>query len=894
MATLTAGEKARMYALGKIMRGGASRGGYVSSQVFIAIDGVQVGWGATPHRVLLDSLTITDELDETPNTCGFRVKDLVPAAGAEVIVTRGSKNAAGRLYAGFALTVQQLYVGDRPANVQADVRCVDYTWQFGFVLVTKQYRTQSASAIAADLVARYAAANGFTSTAVVPNLPVLDEITYTEEPLDAALTRLARRIGGYWFVDYQKAVHLFLDDPDPTQAPEPLTPAHKSLRAFQTSADRTQVLTRVYVEGRGSNALATVAPGETLIPLAAVDMFQVGPGIFAKVSPQGSSGGAQHLTYTGVTEGGAGALVGSGTAPSSPVALTLTSGGAVPVGEHNYLYTWVSATGETVNAPGSIITVTGTAPAAVAPTVAVAAGAGLPPGTYQYGVTHVLASGETAGMGPAVAVCTVSAPSPLAPVIVQQSFPVQSTNLGVVGDLVYFRIAYRTTTALSPSKIGPPTSGLQLFQASGLAAGVAAALYITIQDVTDAAGAVYADIQYQNQTTAPGVWKTVRTMNVPVAPYGGMKTTLAQVTTQPNAVDTNGFPHAAVTVTVQDGGADVLKRRVYRTPANGSPSIAYLLREVAGSVQTSFVDTTPDSALGPPAPAGLGPAQTVHLTGIATGPKGSGGGPATIARNVYRWDGVYWKLLTRINDNTTTTYVDTAVLDVPQTQWPATDTSGLVADGGQVLAGLTTIPVSGTGAFPATGWVLAGNNRIHYGAVTGDSLTGIPATGDGSIQNTIPYGTPITLAPMLTGVAGITAPIVAGDEIYLVVQRDDPARQATVADMVNGGPGVREEWVQDRRLSIAEAGARADATLQMRPLEEVTVSYVCRDVRTAAGKTITVNLPAPTNVWGTFKIQSVTINNFRPHPTQHPTYTVTASSRRFNFEDWLRRMDTSV
>src|SRR4249920_1903382 len=181
MATLTAGEKARMYALGKIMRGGASRGGYVSSQVFIAIDGVQVGWGATPGRVLLDTLTITDELDETPNTCGFRLNGLVPAAGAEVIVTLGSKNRGGRLYAGFALTVQQLYVGDKPAHVQADVRCVDYTWQFGFILVTRQYVNLSASAIAADLVTRYAAANGFTSTPVVPNLPVLDGITFTKE-----------------------------------------------------------------------------------------------------------------------------------------------------------------------------------------------------------------------------------------------------------------------------------------------------------------------------------------------------------------------------------------------------------------------------------------------------------------------------------------------------------------------------------------------------------------------------------------------------------------------------------------------------------------------------------------------------------------------------------------
>jgi len=259
-------------------------------------------------------------------------------------------------------------------------------------------------------------------------------------------------------------------------------------------------------------------------------------------------------------------------------------------------------------------------------------------------------------------------------------------------------------------------------------------------------------------------------------------------------------------------------------------------------------------------------------------------------------DGVTWKFLATIADNTTTTYTDTAADSALVTQWPpATDTSGLVAEGGQVLAGTTTIPVSGTGAFPATGgWALSGNNRIHYAGVAGDTLTGVPASGDGAILNTIPYGTPITLAPMLTGVAGITAPILAGDELYLVVFRDDAARQQAVVGMVKVGQGVREEWVQDRRLSIAEARARAEATLAMRPLEEVTVTYVCRDTRTASGKSITVNLPPPTNVFGTFKIQSVTINNFRSHPTQAPTYTVTASSRRFNFEDWLRRLQTST
>jgi hypothetical protein len=760
------------------------------------------------------------------------------------------------------------------------------------VLVTDRYQTQSASAIAVDLIARYAAVNGFTSTAVVPNLPVLDEITFTNEPLDQALTRIARRIGGYWFVDYQKAVHLFLDDPDPTQAPEALTPTHHSLRAFQKSTDRTQVLTRVYVEGRGSTALATVGPGDTQVPLDAVDMFAVGPDVFVKVSHQGSAGGADHLTFTGVVPGGAGALVGSGTAPSSLPVLTATSGGAVAPGDHHYAYSWLSAVGETVASPVALLTISGTAPAGVAPGIAVADGAGLAaPGTYTYGVTHVTAAGETAVAGSVAAVCTnPNASTTAAPGVATAGQ--YTTNIGRAGEQVVVRIAYRNSSALSPATIGPQAAALTLRQASGQPAGVAEAVRVTIWALTDTGGALYADVQYKNQTTG-SAWFTANTYNVPVAPAPAVQLTLAQVTTKPNAIDTGGFPHAAVTVTVNDGGADVTARRVYRTKVNGSQ--LYFLKQVTGTVVTSFVDTTADSSLVTPPAAGVAALQTVTVSGIATGPhSGSGGG--TTARQLYRTTGGSWYRLATIADNTTTTYVD-AVGDggLGLGGGPVTDTSGLVADGGQVLAGAPTIPVSGTGAFPPTGgWVLSGNNRVRYAGVTAAALTGIPAAGDGAIANTIPYGTPITLAPMLTGVGGITAPIVAGDELYLVVQADDPARQTTVADMVHAGPGVREEWVQDRRLSITEARARAQATLALRPLEDITITYACRDTRTAAGKTITVNLPAPTNVWGTFKIQSVTINNFRPHPTQYPTYTVTASSRRFSFEDWLRRLETSV
>ena len=60
-------------------------------------------------------------------------------------ITRGVKNAAP-LFAGYALTVQQLYAGV-PQNVQADVRAVDYTWLLGDAEGDRAVPQQSATDI---------------------------------------------------------------------------------------------------------------------------------------------------------------------------------------------------------------------------------------------------------------------------------------------------------------------------------------------------------------------------------------------------------------------------------------------------------------------------------------------------------------------------------------------------------------------------------------------------------------------------------------------------------------------------------------------------------------------------------------------------------------------------
>jgi hypothetical protein len=80
MATLVPGEKSRMYALGKLARGGAVRGGYVDGRVYISHGGQQIGWDRDDPAVgtLIDSLTIEDILDEQPNSCRYRVNGTVP------------------------------------------------------------------------------------------------------------------------------------------------------------------------------------------------------------------------------------------------------------------------------------------------------------------------------------------------------------------------------------------------------------------------------------------------------------------------------------------------------------------------------------------------------------------------------------------------------------------------------------------------------------------------------------------------------------------------------------------------------------------------------------------------------------------------------------------------
>lgn len=232
-----------------------------------------------------DGLTITAVADG-PTTCSFTAYGFIPTVGQDVIILLGSL----RIFAGPIMTPVQSYLGKRPANYQVVVNASDYTVLLNKRKVIKKYTAQSATTIAQDLISTYC--TGFTSVNVAAALATIDEITFTNEDVTSALTRLAKRIGGYWYLDYTKDLHFFLTETgsDPTD----LTSTHTSLTDFTSTNDLSQVVTRVYVEGGGVNAFASTAVGSTTLPVEISTWYPSSGTVVC---------GAQRITYTAIGGG---------------------------------------------------------------------------------------------------------------------------------------------------------------------------------------------------------------------------------------------------------------------------------------------------------------------------------------------------------------------------------------------------------------------------------------------------------------------------------------------------------------------------------------------------------------------------------------------------------------
>lgn len=678
----------KTFALSGVARSGATRSNYHSGKICLAVAGVHYAFGRASSSVgvLYDSLSIQESNDE-PTTAACTLRGVVPTIGQSVVMTLGSKNNLMREFAGTVLAARQFYVADNPsapANTLYGLSLIDYTWGLTQRRVSARFTSTTVAVVAASLMATYGSGYTLTVDADI-GAEVLDEITFTEQTLLEALRNLVKRVGGTVSCNYFKVVHLFFEDVVATQ-PTLLNRVHRSLSNLVIVRDLSQVVTRVYVQGGGSNALETIQPGQPDLPVENASWYE---------APSGTvlvSG--RRLTYTGVLLGGGGSLVGPGAAPSSVMVLALANGAGITDGLHEYSVTFVTASGESLPGPRTSITVgLVAAPASAPTTVAPTIGTGPDPGSHDYAVTFVTGSGETTA-SPLVTQATDLTPAPVAA-------PAGTRQVGAGVDDGTHEYAASFTTSIGETTPGPvsaPVTAAHLAPppnpppvgtlTAGNGPGPGTYLYAVTH--LNAAGETVPG--QTSSATVPAV--TPPSVQMAYSGPGGSlsvdfaytwvtangETTPSPVKHVPGYGVGGGIGSRLAAIAV--GPTGTIARNVYRTVDGGS-QLKFLI-QVSDNTTTDIQNpSTTDGGLGANAPTTNTAALSIVPLTIVSGPTG------TATRQIYRTTagGGTLKLLATLSDNISTTYNDIAVDAALGATAPATNTA---AENQITLAGIPT------------------------------------------------------------------------------------------------------------------------------------------------------------------------------------------------------------
>jgi hypothetical protein len=824
----------------------------------------------------------------TAQTAGHPITPPPILPGAPIAIYLGAIDPALQIFGGQISNREQYAELDIPKHVRYDLSCVDFSRRLNHRTVTTEYLTASVTTIVVDLITRFAP--GITVAHVQPGLPSISGMTFTFEDVSGALSRLAREIGAYWYVDYVGDLHFFIGT-EPGAAPAPLVPGGR-FADFKVSADLTQVRTRIIVEAAGATAAATLPAPDTLIPVSTAIPFPSAGGR-AKI-------GTTIVTYTGTNPGGVKANTTGPLPPGTPnvdpipppaapgapaVALAPTStAGNVSGGPYTYAVTLELSDGRRSDAsvPSAPVTIVAAADppptTATLPTPPIAgpirAGA-----TATYATSFVDAAGnETVATkgGNVLTGRAVAAPAGFVPVNASQGGEVD------LGYRVY-RMTYVTAAGeTTPSPLGAVVQTIPGFQTE----------VISLQPSSDprvVASKYYRSTTSQSTAGAAMPYRFVMAVNLS-GQINDISADAALPTAALPITSTADTPEGAIVTIPTSGDPRIVARRLYRKDGAGEYR---LVAHVPDNTTTTFSDTLPSSGGNLAPTVNRVTTGAVLVSAIPLGPAG------TVRRRLFRTaaGGSQMRELVAFPDNTTTTYTDphpdTALGGAPL---PAEGIPGSPGSAGAgmlpTLAGATAIELDALTGFPSAGWILVEQQVIRYrDRATTDGrfyLTGIPAAGSGAITADILAGTVVATIPALVGV-NPAIKVTIGDEVQLIVIVDDLAAQTALA-AVEGGDGVVEHYIQDRRLSDAGARARALAELALFKTIETRIMYTTHDPNTRSGRTVHVDLPAPTNVAGDFLIQRVTIDDLGTAIGTYPRRQVDASTTRFSFDDVLARL----
>jgi hypothetical protein len=794
---------------------------------------------------------------------------------------------ADQIFGGEITTREQYDVYQQARHVRLDLTCIDFTRRLNRRKVVWDYGQQSATAIVLDMMAKYAPT--IATTAVEAGLPTITGgITFTFEEVSRALSRIAEKIGAYWYVDYAANLHFFTGT-EAGAVPAPVVLGGR-FSDLKITADLTQVRTRVIVEGDGGTALITLPAGDAITPISQTTPFNPAGGM-AKIGPW-------RVTYTGIHAGGAAgggktntvgiATGGStgGTPPLPPTAPTPTVAGATTAGglsggPYSYAVTFELSDGSRsdLGAPGGPVTITGASNPAMT-----TAAFPTPPakGPIAVGVEVSYATAFVAANGQTTAATTVVFPQ-----LTGRPVADPTTGIGVgfvpggAQAVGYYDYA---VTFLTPAGETKPLFIRNMFLSS---VGGTRVTFPTAFDGRVVGRRIYRSSVSAavNVTTLP--WRhVVDVPNNTLTQYDDMAADASLPTKNPPEFSTaTDVGESAVVTVPTSADPRITKRRIYRKDGPGAYRFIAELPDNTGTVYNDVV-VGPGGELAPT--VNQITTGAVNLSNIQIGPAG------TIRRRVFRTaaGGTQYRELVNLNNNTATTYLDTqSDANLGGSPLPPQGTPATAGTVPPTLIGSTTIQVTDLTGFPGAGWVVVESQMIRFSnwSLTGGQfLVGIPTSGPGAITASIPPGTVVTVSPALVGVSPLV-PVTLGDAVQLIVQVDDLAAQAAIA-AIEGGDGIIEHYIQDRRLSEAGARGRGLAELELFKTVETQLSYTTHDVNTRSGRTVHVDLPAPTSIAGDFLIQRVTIDDVSTASNTFPRRKVSASTTRFSFEDVLNRI----
>lgn len=329
-------------------------------------------------------------------------------------------------------------------------------------------------------------------------------------------------------------------------------------------------------------------------------------------------------------------------------------------------------------------------------------------------------------------------------------------------------------------------------------------------------------------------------------------------------------------VSIPSGPTGTLARRIYRLHTSVTNGYQFV-GELGDNVTSTFIDNLRDAELGSYVPLTSTAGANRFVVTIPTG------GTGVTRRLLFRTaaGGSEFKLVRTIDNNSDTTFTD----DVPDTSLgrPPVTISTIGANAGDTSLGLSLVT-----SFPSAGWVETDIGLISYTGISSTTLTGIPASGVGSITAALQGGSPVVCSPMLTGVTwpSASANLADGSDLNLLVQSDDVAAQTALA-AVEGGDGIYEHYIQDRRYNIDGATDRGLAELEIGSSAIENIGFITTDPKVMPGRPVPIT--AINDYTGSPMIQSTRIF-WEPNRGSETQFAVACSSRTFNLYQVLRQL----